>query len=434
MTLSFREDRFVGTLRRLIALGPKLQNCRAVGLVPEEALAAEVVMGELRPYVDRGILKVEALAAPGFERRPSLVITLQGKTDKTIGLVGAHFDVVPADRQAEGWERDPFTLEIDSNGTLYGRGVTDCLGHVALLTDLLAQLGESGERPERTIKVVLIANEEDDPVPEVGLDYVVAKGALEDLKRGPVYWLDSADFGPTVGTGGSAAWELEVDGVVGHSGLPHNCVNALEVAMATSLALGEWFRHDFPSHSKEKAWGFISASSLKATVISVPNDKVSKIPGKAIVKGDIRLTPFYDMKKAMDGAVAFIADLDRRIQSGDVPAGFPSVHRRWSQRDDAPAFSRPLHGGDRVRSRIAWARRPHERHSEGERRRQTFLDDGRPTPRARPAAQRLRRANHRLRAERLLPRTKRARHARPLPPGLRDPRLLARYALTRRRA
>ncbi len=138
----------------------------------------------------------------------------------------------------------------------YARGVTDCLGHVALLTDLLAQMGERGFRPKRTVKVVLIANEEEAPLPEIGLDYVVEPGHLDDLKDGTIYWLDSADFGPTVGTGGVAMWALHATGVTGHSGMTQNCVNALELAMATSRALVEWFEKEFSRTRTRSAGDF----------------------------------------------------------------------------------------------------------------------------------------------------------------------------------
>jgi acetylornithine deacetylase/succinyl-diaminopimelate desuccinylase-like protein len=44
---------------------------------------------------------------------------------------GMHMDVVPAN-PAE-WTHDPFTFLVDGDD-LYGRGTTDCLGHVALVT------------------------------------------------------------------------------------------------------------------------------------------------------------------------------------------------------------------------------------------------------------------------------------------------------------
>lgn len=319
------EPRFLRLLTELIGFGEKLQNAPGVGLIPEEALPAATVLRELRPHIDSGAIEVQTLAAPGFESRPSLVLTVRGEGPRTIGFVGAHFDVVPADKIAENWERDPFTLWVGEDGTLYGRGVTDCLGHVALITDFLAQLVEQGIEPKRTVKVVLIANEEEAPLPEIGLDYVVAQGAMDDLQNGSIYWLDSADFGPTVGTGGIAMWRLEVTGVTGHSGMPQNCVNALEVGMAASLLLKEWFERQYPPHADEQRWGFLSSSSLKATVISVVNDKITKIPGFAKIEGDMRLTPFYDLADARIRAVAFIQELNARLQKGDIPQGFPSV-------------------------------------------------------------------------------------------------------------
>ena len=41
---------------------------------------------------------------------------------------------------------------------LYGRGTTDCLGHVALLTDMFAQLAESKPNLKREVWAVFIAS------------------------------------------------------------------------------------------------------------------------------------------------------------------------------------------------------------------------------------------------------------------------------------
>ncbi|HEY3236589.1 MAG TPA: M20/M25/M40 family metallo-hydrolase [Polyangiaceae bacterium] len=325
MIPELNQERFIQLLGRLIGFAPSLQNAPSAGLVPREELAADLVLEALRPHIESGFIECERMADPQYASRPSLVLTVRGSGQGTVGLVGAHFDVVPADRTSEGWERDPFTLWVGQDGTLYGRGVTDCLGHVALLTDLLAQMAERRERPRPTLKVVLIANEEEAPRQEIGLDYVVAQGAIDDLKAGPIYWLDSADFGPTVGTGGIQMWRLEVTGVTGHSGMTHNCVNALELAMATTLALGDWFRKQYPPHANESRWGFLTPSTLKATVIHVPNEKVTKIPGSAVVEGDIRLTPFYDLEQALDGAVKFVEELDQRIETEEVLPGFPQL-------------------------------------------------------------------------------------------------------------
>jgi acetylornithine deacetylase len=323
--LTFEKDRFLALLGEMIGHAERLQNSPDVGLIPEEALIADIVCRELKPHIDSGFIKVERLAGAGHEKRTSLVLTIQGTGEGTIGWVGAHFDVVPADREAEGWERDPFTLWVGEDGTVYGRGVTDCLGHIAVITDLLCKMGDANVRPKRTLKVVMIANEEEAPVKEYGLDYVVDNGYMDDLKGGPIYWLDSADFGPTLGTGGTSQWRLEVTGVTGHSGLTHNCVNALELAMASCLGMVEWFEEAYPAHAEEERYGFHTASTLKSTVVQSANNKITKIPGNVVIEGDFRLTPFYDVNEVKTGMENYVARINAGIESGDLPDFFPRV-------------------------------------------------------------------------------------------------------------
>jgi acetylornithine deacetylase/succinyl-diaminopimelate desuccinylase-like protein len=330
--LALREDRFLEVLRRLIALTPRLQNNPGAGLVPEERLAAQVVLETLAPHVQSGFIQAESLAAAGNESRPSLVLTVKGTGEGALGFVGAHFDVVPADEKGEGWERNPFALWEGPGGVLYGRGVTDCLGHVAVLTDLLAQLAERGVRPRRTLQVVLISNEEASELPGLGLGYVAEQGRLKGLVGQPVYWLDSANFGPTLGTGGISQWELKVSGVGGHSGMPQNCVNALELAMAASLELARWFHARFPPTEDEKKYGFLSSSSLKATVVEGSNTKETKIPADVTVRGDLRLTPFYDLKAVRDEVTGFMRELNARLERDEVIPGFPRTRTAAGKR------------------------------------------------------------------------------------------------------
>jgi acetylornithine deacetylase/succinyl-diaminopimelate desuccinylase-like protein len=324
--LAFVESRFVERLRQLISHTPALQNAPHVGLVPREVLASQVVEDALAPLQASGFLSYERIAGPLAPERPSLLVKIPGTeaSSGSVSFVGAHFDVVTANREAEGWARDPFSLTVE-DGVLYGRGTTDCLGHVALLTELCVALAEAGQRPRRTVYVLFISNEESAPVAGLGLDYVAECGRLELLREGPLYWLDSADFGPTVGTGGVARWELDITGVTGHSGMPHNCVNALELAMATTLELGRWFHSAFPPHAEEQRYGFLSASSFKATLMQVDNRGATTIPGSAHVEGDLRLTPFYDMAEVRRALLAYAEQLAAGVARGDAPLGFPRV-------------------------------------------------------------------------------------------------------------
>src|SRR5664280_132658 len=212
MFTALNRTRFVNTLAQLVALGPRLQNAPSAHLIPKEVLACDVVESLLTPLQTAGFATLTRYSAPGQESRPCLVVTVPGTQSGSIAFVGAHFDVVPADCEKEQWLTDPFKLSVDSDGTLRGRGVTDCLGHVALLAEMLLELFSNGKRPKQTLHIVMIANEEERAIPGIGLEYVGDCGALEPLKEGPIYWLDSADFGPTLGTGGIATWDLQAKG------------------------------------------------------------------------------------------------------------------------------------------------------------------------------------------------------------------------------
>jgi len=82
-------------------------------------------------------------------------------------------------------EFDPFSLSIDGD-KLRGRGTTDCLGHVALLTELMKKLGQTKPKLKSTVVAVFIANEENSSITGIGVDELVKDGLLQKLKDGPL--------------------------------------------------------------------------------------------------------------------------------------------------------------------------------------------------------------------------------------------------------
>ena len=88
-------------------------------------------------------------------------------------------------RALDPQEHDPFTLTREGD-KLRGRGTTDCLGHVALVTDLFRQLAEAQPALETSVVAVFIANEENSSVAGVGVDALVKDGLLDALKAGPL--------------------------------------------------------------------------------------------------------------------------------------------------------------------------------------------------------------------------------------------------------
>ncbi len=67
--------------------------------------------------------------------------------------------------------------------------------------------------------------------PGVGVDGLMAAGKLDKLKNGPLYWVDSADSQPCIGTAGAIQWHMKSLGRLFHSGLPHKAINSIELGM-----------------------------------------------------------------------------------------------------------------------------------------------------------------------------------------------------------
>ncbi len=90
------------------------------------------------------------------------------------------------------------------------------------------------------------SSEESTAIPGVGVDKLMAAGKLDKLKGGPIFWVDSADCHPCMGTAGCAMWTLRVEGRLFHSGLPHKGINSLELAMEAVNYIQSRFYEDYP--------------------------------------------------------------------------------------------------------------------------------------------------------------------------------------------
>eukprot|EP00878_Enallax_costatus_P036747 GHUV01041295.1.p1 GENE.GHUV01041295.1~~GHUV01041295.1.p1 ORF type:complete len:397 (+),score=107.15 GHUV01041295.1:486-1676(+) len=301
------EGKFIDMLGKLIGEAKYLQN-NPPELVPTEDRAARHVLEVLEPLsVDHGgPLVVRHVSF--VEGRGNIIVEYPGKPGGgCISFVGAHLDVVTAN--PESWSFDPFKLTRDDD-KLQGRGVTDCLGHVALMTELFRQLGTLKPQLKPTVLGVFIANEENSTLLGIGVDELVKRGMLDKCKEGPLYWLDTADSQPCIGTGGIAAWQLTAHGKLFHSGLPHKSINPIELAMDAVTEIQRRFYEDFPPHPEEERYGFATCSTLKPTQWSYPSGSINQIPGSATVCGDCRITPFYDVEQVMSKIRVYVDDIN----------------------------------------------------------------------------------------------------------------------------
>eukprot|EP00656_Telonema_subtile_P020237 TRINITY_DN21389_c0_g1_i1.p1 TRINITY_DN21389_c0_g1~~TRINITY_DN21389_c0_g1_i1.p1 ORF type:complete len:355 (+),score=108.93 TRINITY_DN21389_c0_g1_i1:92-1156(+) len=201
------------------------------------------------------------------------------------------------------------TVEGDK---LYGRGTTDCLGHVALMTLFMEELAIQKPTTEHAIVCVLIASEEAESVPTkgCGVESLLEHGHLDASKNGPVFWVDSADSQPCMGTAGAIEWSLKCDGKIFHSGLPYKGINALEMVMEASAHLQKRFYELFPAHPAETAYAYACPSTMKPTQVESSRNSLNQVPGWTQVKGDIRLTPFYDIAHVKASLEEVVAEMN----------------------------------------------------------------------------------------------------------------------------
>jgi acetylornithine deacetylase len=243
--LKLDESMFVDLLTKLIGVSERVQNNPSQGLVPREDDVSDHVLELLKPHSKEngGPLEIERVAF--HEGRGNVIITYPGASDKTVAFVGSHLDVVPAN--PESWDRDPFTLTREGD-KLYGRGTTDCLGHVAMITCLMVELAKLRPSLERTLTVVFIASEENGEILGVGVDKLMETGKMDHIKNGPVVWVDCSDVDPCIGTAGSITWHLKATGKLFHSGLPHKGINSLEMVQEALKVVQDKFYVDFGTH------------------------------------------------------------------------------------------------------------------------------------------------------------------------------------------
>ncbi|KAG4973110.1 hypothetical protein JHK87_029931 [Glycine soja] len=303
-------DSFVALLSKLIAESKYVQN-NPPELIPQEDRVVKHVLDVLLPFsttTGGGPLLVNHVTY--HAGRGNLIVEYPGTVPgKILSFVGCHMDVVTAN--PNDWDFDPFSLSVDGD-KLRGRGTTDCLGHVALVTELMRKLGETKPNLKSSVVAVFIANEENSAITGVGVDALVKDGLLNKLKDGPLYWIDTADKQPCVGTGGMIPWKLHVTGRLFHSGLAHKAINALELAMDALKEIQLRFYSDFPPHPQEQVYGFATPSTLKPTQWSYPGGGINQIPGECTISGDVSVK---DVMKKLQEYVDDINESAQKLES-----------------------------------------------------------------------------------------------------------------------
>lgn len=291
------------------------------------------MLAAVAPYTKQhgGPLEVERISA--VQGRGNIIMKYPGTSPngEIVSFVGSHLDVVPASETS--WDRYPFTLTQEGD-KLYGRGTTDCLGHVALLTDFMISLAEKRIPLKHTVVVIFIANEENSSFTGIGVDYLMKEGYMDPLKNGPLFWIDSADSQPCIGTAGMMQWKLKATGKLFHSGLPHKGINAIDFGIDAIHYIKVRFFQDFPKHPLEDEYNFATQSTLKATQIATTPGALNQLPGEVVIQGDVRLTPFYDVNDVRKRIESYVSEINADPSIVETP-DIHGPHSKYTLDDGA---------------------------------------------------------------------------------------------------
>jgi acetylornithine deacetylase len=178
-----------------------------------------------------------------------------------------------------------------------------------MLCHLLKRLASERAQLSCNVVAVFIASEEGGGL-GVGVDMLVKHGELDFLKNGPFYWVDSANFGPTMATAGMIQWEMTVTGKLFHSGFPDKAINPITFGTQAIAQIQRKFYDAFPATEREREYKFATGSSMKPTQIKCPAGSINQIPLTCTISGDVRLTPFTDGHAVVAAIERYVAEIN----------------------------------------------------------------------------------------------------------------------------
>ncbi len=258
---------------------------------------------------ENGFLNIERFEAPDSRvssgKRPSLVVTIPGKDSSKSIWVMAHIDVVPTG-DLSLWKTDPWKVE-EKDGKLYGRGVEDNQQGLCSAVFAGLYLVKNGIVPVNTVKLLLVADEENGS--EYGVKWLMKNTKLfnkEDLILIP----DGGDsLGQTIEIAEkNLLWlSVHVMGKQTHGSRPDSGANACLAACALSLELHKLERF-FNKHDSlfEPDYSTFQPTKREKNV-----DSINIIPGEDWFCMDCRILPCY----ALSEVLAKVDEACRKIEA-----------------------------------------------------------------------------------------------------------------------
>lgn len=267
----------------------------------------------LKPLLDSWGLEVLELRAPdpsapcGY--RPSIIAKLAGKRARPTIWVMTHLDVVPSGPK-ELWLSDPFAARVE-NGKIFGRGVEDNQQEMVASIFALKALLNLGLKPQLTVGLMLVADEETGS--EFGVDWLLnnhkfcapddlvvvpdagnEEGTLLEIAEKSILWLKFTTYGQQA-----------------HGSTPHHGNNAHRAGANLLLRLDKVLHHTFAARDELFTPPYSTIEPTKKEA-NVPN--INTIPGEDVFYFDMRILPQYQLEEVLNKVEEVKAEIEAEFK------------------------------------------------------------------------------------------------------------------------
>ncbi|HFL3828491.1 TPA: M20 family metallopeptidase [Clostridioides difficile] len=155
------------------------------------------------------------------DNRASLVIDIEGESDKTVAFIG-HIDTVPVSNP-NTWKYDPFSAHIEGD-LMYGRGTSDMKSGAACMMYAGLYFVKNNIKPNKNVKLVFTADEE---ATGKGVLSILDKNILKDVDF--IIVPENTDEYVVIKEKGALWLELELFGKSAHGARSDLGINSIEI-------------------------------------------------------------------------------------------------------------------------------------------------------------------------------------------------------------
>lgn len=240
-------------------------------------------------------------------KRPNIIATLNGETDRQNFWIVTHLDVVPAGEEALWKITKPFEPCAIAN-RVYGRGSED--NGQSLVSSLFAAkaLKLLGIKPKRTMKLAFVSDEEMGSTK--GIQHLLSQGIFNknDHVIVPDHGTPEGNFIEI--TEKSILWlKLTTIGKQSHGSLPNKGLNAHRVGMQVALALDEALHAKYNARND---YFDVPYSTFEPTKKDKNVDAVNILPGEDVDYFDCRILPNYSVEDVLADINKIVGEHEKR--------------------------------------------------------------------------------------------------------------------------